>query len=132
MVLASQVDGPAFVVLVAEDEPLIRSVAIEALTDAGFVVVEARHAEDALGILAAQNDGVHVLFTDVHMPGAMDGLELAHHTREHWPWIAVLVASGYARPKRDEIPAGSRFLAKPYSLDAMVSHIRELVGASPP
>ena len=118
------------VVLVAEDEPLVRGVAIETLSDAGFLAVEARHADDALDILAAQNERVHVLFTDVHMPGAMDGLALAHHTRRHWPWIAVLVASGCARPKRHEIPAGTRFLAKPYSLGAMVRHIRELVAAS--
>ena len=119
----------SIVVLVAEDEPLIRVVAIEALSDAGFVAVEARHAEHALCILEARRNRVHVLFTDVHMPGVMDGLQLARHTRRHWPWIAVLVASGYARPEPHEIPAGGRFLAKPYSLDAMVGHVRELATA---
>ena len=131
MTSASQVSPPTFVVVVVYDELLIRAVAVDALSGAGFVAIEARHAEEALAILEAQSAEVHVLFTDVHMPGEVNGLKLAHHTRHHWPWIALLVASGHARPEPHEIPASSRFLPKPYSLDVMLSHVRDLVAASP-
>lgn len=108
---------------------LIRMTAVEALVGAGFEVIEAGHATDALRVLTSQADAVQALFTDVHMPGGMTGLELAHHVRGHWPWIALLVASGTARPAHDEIPPGARFLPKPYDLDHVVRHVRELVDA---
>lgn len=117
------------VVIVAEDEALIRMMAVDALTEAGFAVVEAEHAAGALAILAAQPNGVHALFTDIHMPGAMDGLELAHHVHDHWPWITLIVASGKARPLATEMPDGSRFLSKPYNLAHVVKHVRELAAS---
>ncbi len=115
------------VVLIAEDEPLIRMMAVDALSDAGFTVVEAEHADSALEILQAQADDVHVLFTDVHMPGTMDGLQLAHHAHGHWPWIAVLIASGQARPMAEELPVNSRFLPKPYDHRQMIQQVREML-----
>lgn len=115
------------VVVVAEDEALIRMMAVDALTEAGFTVVEAGHAADALAILATEPNSVHALFTDIHMPGAMDGLKLAHHVHDHWPWIALIVASGKARPSAIELPDGSRFLPKPYDLAHVVKHVREMV-----
>ncbi len=105
---------------------LIRMVAVEVLTVAGLVVIEAAHAEEALAALETQAADVHVLFTDIHMPGSMNGLELAHHTRHHWPWIALLISSGRVRPELIEMPPGSRFLAKPYDPNHMLTHIREL------
>lgn len=118
------------VVLIAEDEPLIRMMAVDALSDAGFTVVEAEHADGALEILQAQADGVHVLFTDVHMPGTMDGLQLAHHAHGHWPWIAVLIASGQARPTAEELPLNSRFLPKPYDYHQVIQQVREMLSAN--
>lgn len=117
------------VVLIAEDEPLIRMMAADALSDAGFDVVEAEHADGALAILQAQAGSVHVLFTDVHMPGSMDGLQLAQHTHGHWPWIAVLIASGQARPTAEELPVNSRFLKKPYDYRHVIQHLREMLDA---
>jgi two-component system, response regulator PdtaR len=117
----------SLIVVVAEDEALIRMMAVDVLTDEGFEVIEARHAEEALTILKSQAADIQLLFTDIHMPGPMDGLELAHHARSHWPWIALLLASGKARPTLAEMPAGSRFLSKPYDADHVVTHVRELM-----
>ena len=112
--------------IVAEDESLIRLFAVEFLQDAGFEVIEARHADQALTILADRADGIHLLFTDIHMPGAMNGLQLAHHSRMNWPWVSLLLASGHARPVATDLPHGSRFMAKPYDPDHMLAHVREM------
>ena len=101
-------------VLVAEDEELVRLVIVEALEDAGFEVIEAGHADAALGVLQIHSARIHVLFTDIQMPGAMDGLALAHHTAKNWPKIALLITSARPRPDRASLPRKSRFLAKPY------------------
>jgi CheY-like chemotaxis protein len=127
MTSASDPHRPAIVVLVAEDDMLIRMMAVDALTDAGFAVIEVAHADDALNILTDQAQEVRALFTDIHMPGTMTGLELAHHVRGNWPWIALLVASGKAQPASEAMPAGSRFLPKPYNPDHVVQHVRELM-----
>ena len=118
-----------FVVVIAEDEPLIRMLAVDVLTEQGFEVIEAAHANEALAILEAQAADIHMLFTDIHMPGSIDGLELAHHARRHWPWIALLVTSAKARPQADEMPIRSQFLSKPYHLSHVVAHVRELTAA---
>jgi two-component system, response regulator PdtaR len=120
----------AFTVVVAEDDELIRLLTVEALTDAGFIVLEAEHAEDALKHLNGSASEIHLLFTDVNMPGDMDGLDLALHTNGHWPWIAVLIASGRPLPKTRDMLEGHRFLPKPYRPETIVTHARELVGAS--
>ena len=114
------------VVVIAEDEPLIRLLAADVLTDEGFTVVEAEHAEAALEILEQQANDVRLLFTDVHMPGPLDGIDLAQHTDRNYPWIAVLVSSGKGRPDRAFLPPSSRFLPKPYRLERMVSTICEM------
>jgi CheY-like chemotaxis protein len=113
-------------VLVVEDEPLIRMMAADALADAGFAVLEAEDADAALLHLNGRSSDVVVLCTDVHMPGAIDGLALAHHVFVNWPWIALLVMSGKARPGLAELPSGARFLAKPYEVEALVSHVAEM------
>jgi CheY-like chemotaxis protein len=83
-------------VLLAEDEEMVRFVIAETLRDEGFEVMEVEHAEAALGTLRTHAARIHVLFTDIQMPGAMDGVALAHHTSKHWPWIGLLITS--ARP----------------------------------
>ena len=87
-------------VLVAEDEALVRSVIVEALREEGFEVMEAEHAEAAIVIMESHGLRIHVLFTDIQMPGTMDGLSLAHHTSKHWPWIGLLITSARPRPDR--------------------------------
>ena len=119
----------SIVILVVEDELLIRMVAAESLADAGFTVIEASHAAEAMSILDSDARAIHAIFTDIHMPGTLDGLGLARLAREKWPWIPLLIASGKARPAPAELPAGSRFIAKPYPLDHMTMHLRELTAA---
>ena len=119
--------GP-IVVVVTEDEAAIRTLAAEVLAEAGFTVVEAAHADDALAIMESR--AVNVLFTDVQMPGSMDGLELARYVRRHWPRVEVLIASGNKAPSSTEMPDGSRFLHKPYSSGRLVADVRELIAPS--
>jgi CheY-like chemotaxis protein len=118
------------VVVVAEDEPIIRMALVQLLIDEGFQVWEAEDAEAAIALLEAEAQSVHVLFTDVRMPGNMDGLELSHHVKAHWPWIGLLVASAHAMPTEDDLPKGARFLPKPYPYKHAVKHIRELAEAA--
>ena len=117
------------VVLVVEDEVLVRLIAAEMLTEAGFDVIEAEHAAAALLVLDARAADIRVLFTDVNMPGALDGLGLARHARHHAPWIASLVTSGKMSPSPAAMPAGSRFIAKPYRLAHLVDLVRQLANA---
>ena len=117
-------------VLVAEDEELVRLVMVDALEDAGFEVFEAEHAEAALGVLQIHAARIHVLFTDIHMPGTMDGLALAHHAAKNWPKIALLLTSAHPRPHQPSLPEKSRFLTKPYRHDHVIRHIRELAAAA--
>jgi CheY-like chemotaxis protein len=98
-------------VLVVEDEGLIRDVVKGELEDAGYSVVVARHADAAIAILEARND-IHLVFTDIDMPGSMDGLKLAACVRDRWPPVHIIITTGKARPAT--IPANALFIPKPY------------------
>jgi CheY-like chemotaxis protein len=113
-------------VVVAEDETLIRMLAVEVLTEAGFTVIEAGHAEEALKALHVRPWEIHLLFTDIHMPGPMNGLELAHHVWRAWPHIALLITSGEDNPLMAKLPRGSVFLTKPYDPNHVVEHAQTL------
>ena len=117
-------------VVVAEDEPLILMETVDHLTDEGFQVLEARNADEALAILALDPSIIHVLFTDVQMPGEMDGIALSHHVSTHWPWIGLLVTSAHAAPRADDLPVGCRFIPKPYKRAHVANHLRELAKAA--
>jgi two-component system, response regulator PdtaR len=111
-------------IVVAEDDELLRAVVVEILTDDGFEVFEAAHAEEALRILCSNTKGVEALFTDINMPGPMNGLELASRARQRWPWLRVMIGSG-DRPA--SLPSGGRFLLKPYKLNDLRDRMRELI-----
>jgi CheY-like chemotaxis protein len=102
------------VVLVVEDSPVIRMGAVNLVTDAGYEALEARDADEAIQILEARGD-IDLVFTDVNMPGSMDGLKLTHYIRERWPPVKLIVASGAAILEESKLPGGSRFFSKPYS-----------------
>ena len=104
---------PDKTVLVVEDDPLLRADTASMFEEAGFDVVELESADNALGYIWEQADHVAAVFTDVQMPGDMDGFELAQVIAEQWPEIAVLVTSGDMDKPRD-FPAGARFMAKPW------------------
>ena len=110
--------------MVVEDEEVIRTMAAEFMADTGFEVLEAPDADTAVRLLLTEADRVHVLFTDVRMPGTMDGLMLAHHTRRNWPWIGLVVTSGFAVGGLEKLPADAQFFRKPYDLAAIAEHIR--------
>lgn len=114
------------VVLLVEDEALIRELSVMVLEDAGFRVVAAEDAHQALKVLETGLDA-RVLFTDVQMPGDIDGLQLARTARERLPGIEVLVASGQRIPGPGELPDRGRFLHKPYAMADLVRHVGELV-----
>jgi CheY-like chemotaxis protein len=84
-------------VLVVEDDELIRLMVIEELVDAGFKVVEAGNADQAIAVLEARQD-IHVVFTDIDMPGSMNGLRLAAAVRERWPPVHIIITTGKALP----------------------------------
>ena len=111
-------------ILVVDDEALLRLLATDTLEDNGFRVVEAEDATEALRILAERPD-VRVLFTDINMPGALDGMELAREVHARWPAIKLVITSGRQRPSDDEIPDSGRFIAKPYSPDLLLEEIQE-------
>jgi two-component system, response regulator PdtaR len=110
-----------------EDEPLVRMTAADELEEAGFHVLEAANADVALKVLEARSDEVRVLFTDVGMPGSMDGVELAEQVHRRWPHVLLLISSGYARPHPDEIPDHGQFMPKPYHAATLVRHIHDLM-----
>jgi CheY-like chemotaxis protein len=114
------------VVLIVEDEPLLREMAVEFVEEAGFVALAARDADEAVILLKARAD-ITVLFTDINMPGSMDGLRLAHTVRDRWPPVKIIVASGRARLKQSDLPADSAFLEKPYHGKAMIAQLRSMV-----
>jgi two-component system, response regulator PdtaR len=113
------------VVLIVEDEFLIRMDAVNMIRAAEFGVVEAANADEAILILEDRPD-ITVVFTDIHMPGSMDGLKLAAAIRGRWPPIRIVATSGKAKIGRDDLPSGSRFLPKPYSPRQIVATLREL------
>ena len=119
------------VILVVEDEAIIRMEAVQILEDAGFSVVEACNAHDALVILESRTD-VRAVFTDFNMPGTLDGMRLARMVRGRWPPIHLIVTSGLTSPDTDDLPPNGRFILKPYSPAHVVATIRELLGHSSP
>ena len=119
--------GP--VVLIVEDEFLLRMDAADIIAAAGFEVVEAENADQAIEILEARRD-ITVVFTDIQMPGSMDGLKLAAAIRGRWPPIKIVATSGRPGISRDDLPSGSRFLRKPYNASQIVGTLRELTDAA--
>ena len=119
---------PPPVVLVVEDEPLLRMLAVEVVEEAGFIAIEAGDADEAVVLLESRSD-ITLLFTDINMPGSMDGLKLAHAVRDRWPPIKILVVSGKQQLQCSDLPSNSCFVGKPYQTSALVEELRLLVGA---
>ena len=110
------------VVLVVEDEGFIRMLAADILQDEGFTVLEVATADEAWPILESRGD-IGVLFTDVNMPGSMDGLALAERVAERWPRIRLVVTSGRQGLSNDELPDHGQFIQKPYHQSDLMSAI---------
>ncbi len=118
-------------VLLAEDEMLIRLVAAEYLRDEGFEVVEAWDGDEAARLLDGPGR-FDVLFTDVRMPGLLDGVDVAVHARRRYPTIPVLVVSGYAAhliSRLGVLQPAAVFIVKPYSMAEVVEALNHLTAS---
>jgi CheY-like chemotaxis protein len=121
--MASSKPLPRPIVLVVEDESLLRMHAVALIEDAGFDTVEAWNADQAVAILEARTD-IRVVFTDIDLPGSMDGMKLAAAIRNRWPPIELILTSGYKAPGIDAIPARTVFFPKPYQDIEVLSAIK--------
>jgi CheY-like chemotaxis protein len=101
------------IVLVVEDAPVLRLMAISVVEDAGFDAIEAANADEAVRILESRDD-IRIVFTDIDMPGSMDGMKLAACIRDRWPPVEIILTSGYIAEKDVKLPERALFFAKPY------------------
>jgi two-component system, response regulator PdtaR len=113
------------VILVVEDEAIIRNLAVAVVDAAGFEAIEARNADDAIRILESRRD-IRLVFTDVRMPGSMDGIILARTIRRRWPSIQLIVTSGGDDLGIKAIPERARFFLKPYRTAQVVESLRQM------
>lgn len=119
---------PRPLAIVADDNCMIRLDAIDILEEAGYTSIEAHHGDHALAMLQQHHPQVHVLFTDVQMPGGTrDGFALARETAASWPHIAIVVASGELRPQPGDLPEGATFICKPFDAEVVREHLRKVV-----
>jgi CheY-like chemotaxis protein len=115
------------VVLVVEDEMLLRMRAVDMVEDAGFTPIEAVDADEAVAILESRSD-IALLLTDIQMPGSMDGLKLAHAVHERWPPIRIILVSGQLKLENIDIPPASRFFGKPLEAKEMIAEMQNMIG----
>src|SRR6266704_3210812 len=111
-------------VLIVEDDELVREVGVGFLSDAGFHVLEATNGEEALSLLDS-NPSIGVLFTDINMPGPLDGIMLASVAAVQWPHLAIIIGSGNALPRSGALPRGITFIRKPYDPESVIRLIHE-------
>jgi len=116
-------------VLVVEDETLIRMAIVDDLEEAGFRVVQAANATDAVVLLIADPE-IRAMFTDIDMPGGVDGLKLAIAVRLRWPPIHIIVTSGQVHMRQADMPVVGHFFPKPYNSGSVVSAFREMLSAA--
>ena len=114
-----------------EDNTIIRMGAFDLVLSAGYEALEACDADEAIRILEARSD-VDLVFTDVQMPGTMDGIKLSHYIRNRWPPVKLIVASGAAILEESSLPGGSRFFPKPYDEHAITDAIAGLLASEDP
>lgn len=110
--------------LAVDEDPLILCDIQNILEDAGFRCYEADDGDVAVVLLGKHADSVTLLFSDVEMPGSIDGFELARHVAEHWPWIEIVIASGNIRPNPGDMPEKATFIAKPFPAQMVRDHLR--------
>lgn len=118
--------GVPAVVLVVEDEMLLRMRAVDMVEDAGFTPVEAVDADEAVAILESRSD-IALLFTDIQMPGSIDGLGLAHAVHKRWPPIKIILVSGQLKLANLAIPADSCFFGKPLDAGAVIARMQTMI-----
>jgi len=115
-----------FTVLVVEDDAVLRASAAEVVADAGFTPVEAADADEAVAILESRSD-IALVFTDIQMPGSMDGLGLARTVNDRWPAIKIILVSGRVELSEGEKPVNSRFFRKPFATKQMIEGLQDMI-----
>lgn len=113
--------------LAVDDEAIIRLDALEILETAGFRCLDAASGDEAIEILSTRSEQIVLLFTDVEMPGSVDGFALARHVAQHWPHIEIVVSSGRLKPAEGDLPEKAAFISKPFSSDIVHSELRRLL-----
>jgi DNA-binding NtrC family response regulator len=113
-------------ILIVEDDPLLKLLTLDIVAEAGFDVLGADNADEAISMLERRADIV-MLLTDINMPGSMDGLKLSHVAHSRWPHIKIVVVSGRADVSVADLPVDGHFFRKPYHADAMISAIQSLI-----
>jgi CheY-like chemotaxis protein len=121
----AQCSRPKAVVLIVEDEGLIRMHAADMVRDLGYVAIEAVDADHAISLLEDTPE-IAVVFTDIQMPGSLDGLRLAAVVRDRWPPVKLLVTSGQVNPAAVDLPSGAHFIPKPYMLRQLEAELAAL------
>ncbi|MRG56769.1 response regulator [Phyllobacterium sp. SYP-B3895] len=119
------------VVLVVEDSAIIRMGAVDLVLSAGYEALEAGDAEEAIRVLESRDD-IDLVFTDVQMPGTMDGIKLSHYIRDRWPPVKLIIASGAAILEESSLPVESRFFTKPYDDHTIVDAMARLLSSEIP
>jgi two-component system, response regulator PdtaR len=115
------------VILVVEDEAVVRLMAIIVAEESGFEALSAATADEAIKILESRSD-IRLVFTDVNMPGSMNGLRLAHAVRGRWPPVELLVTSAVGNITAKDLPQRGRFLPKPYDVAKLSEAFQEMAG----
>jgi CheY-like chemotaxis protein len=129
--MASSVPTKPATVLIVENEAIVRIELAGRLTEMGWSVLAAANADEAIVLLDSHPEIV-LLFTDIRMPGSMDGLRLAHHVRDRWPPVKIIVTSGLSSAQLGEMPIDSLFLAKPYWPDALADALAHMLSGGGP
>ena len=113
--------------LAVDDDFLIRTDVAHILDRAGFRVLEAEHGDEAFALMEARHRDVVLLFTDVQMPGRLDGFALARAVAARWPHVSIVVASGRVKPEPGAMPDKALFVAKPFSAEMVHDHLQEIL-----
>lgn len=114
------------VILVVEDDAIIRMEALDLVREAGYEALEAINADEAIRILAARPD-IQLVFMDIEMPGTMDGLKLSHYIRDRWPPVKLIVASGRMIVEDTHLPMDAKFFRKPYDYRTLITTMHDLI-----
>ncbi|WP_062120984.1 response regulator [Aureimonas sp. AU40] len=123
--MAQSFDPARYAVLIVEDDALVRAEAVDLCEEAGFTAYEARNADQAIRLLE-RHSNIRVLFTDVEMPGTMDGLKLARAVRDRWPPVAIIMTSGRIKVEASDMPENGLFFAKPYPPKGIIKALNEI------
>lgn len=115
-------------VLIVEDDPLIRMEAVDMIKDAGFQTIDVGSADLAI-LMMERNEDISILFTDIEIPGTMDGLELAAYVQRRWPTVAIVIASGAVEVKTLDLAEGACFFPKPYQTDRITKALKSISNA---